>query len=551
MSASPAVQQRGFKGGFRQSMSWLHTWSGLALGVLLYFIFVTGTLGYFNAEIDRWMRPELQPAPALPQAEQVQRAVALAQTLEPRAHEWWIALPQGRHREQLTLSMQAPGAADGAEGPWRDERLDPATGAPRQTLVRRTGGGDALYVMHYALHYMPSQAALYLVGIATMFMLLAIVTGVVVHKRIFADLFTFRPGKGQRSWLDAHNLTSVLALPYMVMITYSGLVFYTYEYMPSVKLALYGHDETAGRRYDEEAGTLAPTPQRVGRAAPLAPIGPMLAQAERAWGAERIAFVSISHPGDAGARVRIERTARDAVARHGSSLVFDGVTGALLHSLRPSANPVQTFSDAMLALHEGHFAAPPLRWLYFLTGALGAAMVATGLVVWTTKRRQRVGRHGAAGAGLRFVERLNVGTVAGLLIGIGAYFWANRVLPVEMDTRAAWELHALFIAWALALLHGLARPPASAWRVQLNVGAALFALLPVLNAITTDVHLGRTLPLHGQPGDWARAGFDLTALAFGVALAGIAARLRRHVGAPQAAVIAPDASAPHVDDQPA
>lgn len=43
-------------GGFRQSTSWVHTWAGLLLGSLLYFIFLTGTAGYFDSEIDRWMR---------------------------------------------------------------------------------------------------------------------------------------------------------------------------------------------------------------------------------------------------------------------------------------------------------------------------------------------------------------------------------------------------------------------------------------------------------------------------------------------------------------
>ena len=44
---------------FRQSMAWLHTWSGLLLCWLLFFIFVTGSLGYFDNAIDRWMKPEL------------------------------------------------------------------------------------------------------------------------------------------------------------------------------------------------------------------------------------------------------------------------------------------------------------------------------------------------------------------------------------------------------------------------------------------------------------------------------------------------------------
>ena len=40
-------------------MTWLHTWIGLLTSWLLYFVFVTGTLGYFDSEIDLWMKPEV------------------------------------------------------------------------------------------------------------------------------------------------------------------------------------------------------------------------------------------------------------------------------------------------------------------------------------------------------------------------------------------------------------------------------------------------------------------------------------------------------------
>ena len=44
---------------FRKSMIWLHTYSGLVLGWLLFTIFLTGSLSYFNPEISQWMKPEL------------------------------------------------------------------------------------------------------------------------------------------------------------------------------------------------------------------------------------------------------------------------------------------------------------------------------------------------------------------------------------------------------------------------------------------------------------------------------------------------------------
>ena len=53
------------------------------------------------------------------------------------------------------------------------------------------------------------------------------------------------------------------------------------------------------------------------------------------------------------------------------------------------------------------------------------------------------------------------------------------------------------------------------WAWQLYTGAALFALIPVLNAFTTKAHLGATI----AAGDWVLASFDLCMIAFGAMLA--------------------------------
>src|SRR3546814_9091832 len=65
-----------------------------------------------------------------------------------------------------------------------------------------------------------------------MAMLVAILSGIVTHKKILADFFLLRFGKGQRSWLDSHNASSVLFLPFILMITYTGLVSLATHYMP-------------------------------------------------------------------------------------------------------------------------------------------------------------------------------------------------------------------------------------------------------------------------------------------------------------------------------
>lgn len=56
---------------------------------------------------------------------------------------------------------------------------------------------------------------------------------------MFADFFTLRFGKGQQSWLDAHNVAGVLALPFGLMITYTGLVTLMFVAMPWAISAAY------------------------------------------------------------------------------------------------------------------------------------------------------------------------------------------------------------------------------------------------------------------------------------------------------------------------
>jgi prepilin signal peptidase PulO-like enzyme (type II secretory pathway) len=156
-----------------------------------------------------------------------------------------------------------------------------------------------------------------------------------------------------------------------------------------------------------------------------------------------------------------------------------------------------------------------LRMLFFLCGLAGCAMVATGALLWAVKKRQSVAKEmangGRASFGLRLVEGMNIGTIAGLPIAFATYFWANRLLPVVMENRPAIEIRYFFIAWALALIVAHVRPTRRMWRWQLCAGGFLFMALPVLNALTTDTHLGVTL----FNGPLAFAGFDLIALFLG------------------------------------
>jgi uncharacterized iron-regulated membrane protein len=500
------------KDGFRQSMAWLHTWSGLLVGWVLFAVFLTGTAAYLRPEISFWMRPEMSAA--TPSARNAEVAVAAMQAIAPNSPSWFISLPDAR--EASTRVFWRDPAAEGRG--FRNAVLDADTGQP--VAARDTLGGEFFYRFHFQLHYMSAFWGRWIVSICTMFMLVAIVSGVITHRRIFADFFTFRPGKGQRSWLDGHNLCAVLALPYHLMITYTGLVIFMMMTMP------WGIDHAyPGQRPAFNAEVLGTTPARrpTGRPMPLVPVGPLVEQARQHWQGGAPGRLQVSNPGDASATIQIVRDDAERLSFNPQSMTFDGATGALLSS-RGEAGPAGETRGVMYGLHIGRFAGPLLRGLFVLAGLAGTAMVATGCVLWAVKQRQQAAKKGRPGFGTRLAEHLNVATIAGLPVAMAAFFWANRLLPVEMAQRGAWEVHVFFLAWAFCALHPLLRPGRQAWVEQFALGAAAFALLPVLNLLLTQRHLAASL----RAGDWVRFWFDLGLLGCAAVLGFLAWKVARH-----------------------
>ncbi len=491
---------------FRESMNWLHTWAGVCLSAVLFAVFWMGTLSVFDREIDRWMMPATRVAAA-----ELKSVDALARELQPLiggSPQWFVLFPG--EREPTARVGYATG------GKTRYRHADPPTSALLPDAGTWAGSGF-LYPFHVNLHIRAWSLGLWIVGVAGMAMLVLCVSGVVIHRKIFADFFTFRAGrKPRRVVLDLHNVTGVLGLPFHFFITLSGLVIFFTVYFSGAWEMAYRGDRQA---FVKESYGIYSRP-RLGRPGqPSASLDAMVAEASRRWGGGSPQLFRVFHPGDANAYVEVRRSfVGDRVTMPVDALYFDAGTGAVLSS--NSAQPVMAVHRFITGFHFIQFDHWLLRWVYFGLGLSGCALIATGLLFWLESRRKRHAQLGLAG--VRVVEGLTVGSVSGIVAATLAFFVANRLLPPAASLvgleRPELEAGIFYLVWLLSFAHAWLRPRL-AWREQCMAIAALAVAAVALNWLTTGDHPGVTLAARPL---WPVAGMDLLLLA-AAAIAAIAA----------------------------
>lgn len=539
--------------GPRQSMSWLHTWTSLLLGWLLYAVFLTGTLSFFQNEITVWMKPELhQSVNNTSQQQQLGYALQYLQQNGQPAESWNIRFANER-QPAIMLNIRKPGEGRRRGG---EIYLDAQTG--QEIKARETRGGGFLYRFHFELYGMPRIWGRWIVGIATLFMFVAIISGIITHKKIFKDFFTFRPAKGQRSWLDAHNATAVFALPFHIMITFSGLLLLMFMFMPWAMNSHYGNGQNFYQMLNEpvaktpeQARLLAEQKQKEAaeegrgnrgggrrgeaeQAAPVLAAAPMvnlltLSQyVQQGWEDNPIASIRVNKPNTVEADVQFNATRTTTLLDRESipSMKFNAVTGQLIDEAKPVNSTSKAIYTLVTWLHMAHGVDSVLRWLLFLSGVLGTMMVASGLILWVVKRIPDVQKLGYKPFGHRVVEVLNITAITGLPIACAAYFIANRFIPAQLAERSPLEINVFFIAWLLCLIHAAIRAHRPAWLEQLALAAVLFLFMPILNFLTGGQALWMSI-YHGQ---WMIASFDLVCIILGLIFIYSYYKLKRYQG---------------------
>ncbi|MEM9057576.1 MAG: PepSY-associated TM helix domain-containing protein [Pseudomonadota bacterium] len=494
---------------FHASMTWLHTWLGIALGGVLFAVFWMGTLTVFHLEINRWMMPETRVT--------LDVDAPLDPVVLPRLAE--LELDSTTNVSIARPSERSPLVGLFVFGGESRHRLylDPSTGK-EVTRTKTFGASDFFYPFHYSLHISPLGLGYWIVGLAAVSMLVLTITGIFIHRKIFREFFTFRPKKMlRRSMLDLHNLTAVVALPFHILFPLSGILIFALLYFPNAMTSAFDGDREAYLK----AMTGYHTPEASGKPGPLpASLDALVARAEANWTERdgqpaRADYLRILNAGDADAAVMVQHAFPERqVAMTRGNMLFDAGTGAVLNDFTPL--PVHTTLSWIKGAHFVRVDSWALRWLFFLGGLAGSVMIASGLLFWMQARIRKFHEP----RGVRVVRALTIGTVTGMVFATAAFMVANRLLPLDAAglglDRAYLEVVVFFGAWIVAFVHAGVRGR-KAWREQCWAIAAAALLAPCLNWLTTG---DDPLAAIGA-GQWAIASIDLVLLlsAIGAVLA--------------------------------
>ncbi len=438
--------------GIRQSMAWLHSWTGLIFGWLVFAIFLMGSLSYYRHEINLWMQPALAQY-EIKQDVAVKTAYQYLQKHAPDAKSWYLTVATAESPVN-TMYWEKP------DGGYGNATLDANTG--QELKLSATEGGDFFYRFHYQLFGVPIFIGRLIVSLAAFIMLIALVSGIITHKKIFTDFFTLRTFKSQRSWLDFHNVSSVLALPFFLTITFTGLAIFFYLYLPWGMQKLY--PDNPYHILPKFAKAVSEN-QSIQPAQNLA-IEKLLSQVQQHWGNQTLATMSVKNPNTNQAQITFIQQEDRSITRNQAQITLDATTGKVLSDTR-NHSAVATLYAGVYGLHMATFAQPLLRLGLFFSGILGCVMIASGLLLWSLKR-QLQNKNTKFHFGHYLVDRLNVATFVGLPCATLAYLYANRLFTVTITT-INYEIYSFFLVWLMSLIIALITKKQHLWRTQLSI----------------------------------------------------------------------------------
>jgi len=502
----------------------VHSWVGVITGILLFIICFSGALSVFGSpDLKLWSNPSLHTKTSIDPAaidQLVERyAVDVPEALK---HEVMVLLPGAEAFGDLYIWFESE---HGPEEQAIALHFDPST---LELIERLEGNPEVIFAQSRAVLTMEQfitqfhanlhmgKLGLILTGLLGLTLMASIVTGLIIHRKILKEMFTFRPWRSLRLMLtDTHKVLSVWGILFHGMIGFTGafLGLATIILLPAAALVSFQGDQ------EKLLETFQPEhmPRLSGEPANMS-IDKVLRHSLSLGGVTR--SIIILGWGDKNAlaftnTVNVDGTGEMASETHNYQLssgkhlaratafeMVGGVSGPVLDLIAP--------------LHFGAFGGLTVRIIWGLLGLSTALIAATGIMIWVERRA-----YGAEGKlspeNYLRLNKFTIGSCSGLVLACASLFWSQRLAPEFI-------MALFFCVWAMSIpLAFSMKNNYQSNRLLLGLSGAMLMCVPFIDALTLEHHLFNSLDgSHNH-----LAAIDATLLCIGLALLGIAKRLPR------------------------
>jgi uncharacterized iron-regulated membrane protein len=486
-----------------------HAWAGVVSALFIYIVSLSGVFALFETELLQWEEPQVQfQTPAQPTA-LMPLVREYADTLQAtgRLASLDVYLPNATRPYYEVIAYWAP------EGEQRSKKQTRRWHAQTGQILEPHEDGLTHWLVNFHRSLMlPRTAGRFIVGLSGVLLLVSILSGILLHRKMLKEMFTWRLHRSVRlKWQDSHKILGLWSLPFQLMIAFTG------AWLGMIALLLPLNATLTGKWGIEEIyGALFPSgPSAAGISAPMLPLDevmiatrPHLDNAPQSisiknWGDQDATYIFLYEP-----HGTLDGTLRREV---------NAVTGEIYdvpHIDR--SGPIYQVLRSMTTLHYAWFGGGWVKILYTVLGSFLCIIAITGVLIWLEKR-EHGGKGNAPKAVYTMLGRMTIGTSMGMLIASFAVFYVDRLstpLPGEKLTTIGIAYLAI---WGLGIVFaGVSRNPYRSTKHLLYVTGAVALGIPLLSGLTGSSLL---LPV---------ACVDAICAIVGLLLIGVGVKLKPH-----------------------
>lgn len=352
----------------------LHSWAGIVTGLLMFIVCFSGAVVVFKNEIDLWANPSLAQLPRSQKPASLDTVLAQLHTRYPGATVETIALPDAVNPSYFAFVRE--------RGAPANTRTKVALRSDTGTVVGPVDSqlGQYLRMLHVFLFFGPR----WIVGFLGVAMLVLIATGIVIHRKILAELFTQRWGRSFRVVMsDLHKSAGIWGLGFHILIATTG------AWMGLAPLF-----EQGTKYVTTSANAAAPKSARkvaseTAAPVPMQSLDALYATAQQAVPGLEARYVSLRRWGTDTAEASFTGNLSGHLAST-ARVDIHAATGVpkKVHDPR-TAGFWSLVNGLMEPLHFGDFGGLALKWLYFFLGMTPAFLSISGTLIWLDARQQR------------------------------------------------------------------------------------------------------------------------------------------------------------------